>query len=179
MELRSTGLIVVSMVLGLNSDAYHANVYGIEIYPPYCCSLKEMVQRYQAHIETESKSPSSSGASKPQKQQQRHSSKYSRFLTCGELLQTVEREEEFVDELNVTDLLHLEKQFETALIQTRTAKTDLLLGSITSLHEKTINGQYEFEKMLEEEKRVLKEKIVGSKTPPVNIDLNAKPSSFI
>ncbi|KAI3467727.1 hypothetical protein Pfo_024390, partial [Paulownia fortunei] len=85
-------------------------------------------------------------------------SKYAGLLTSRELLQIVERElgEPSVDQLSVTDLVHLEKQLEDALIQTRSVKTHLLLDSISSLHEK--------EKMLAEEKRCLEEKIAGRKT---------------
>ncbi|KAI3452579.1 hypothetical protein Pfo_009243, partial [Paulownia fortunei] len=125
--------------------------------------LTEILQRYHSRVETES-SPST-GVCEVQAQY----SQYSRFLTCGELLQIVERElgEPFVDQLNVTDLVHLENQLEAALIQTRTAKTHLLLDSLSSLHEK--------EKMLAEEKRLLEEKIAGSKTNKAIIDLNVIP----
>ncbi|PIN07514.1 hypothetical protein CDL12_19915 [Handroanthus impetiginosus] len=80
-------------------------------------------------------------------------SKYERLLTSGQLLQIVEKElvEPRDDQLSIADLVHLEKQFESALIQTRSTKTHLLLNSLSDLHEK--------EKMLEEEKRCLQEKL--------------------
>ncbi|KAG6398710.1 hypothetical protein SASPL_140178 [Salvia splendens] len=55
------------------------------------------------------------------------------------------------DDLSVTDFMHLQKQFETALMQTRETKTRLLLKSISSLKEQ--------EKLLEEEKKVLQGKV--------------------
>ncbi|XP_020547792.1 agamous-like MADS-box protein AGL27 isoform X1 [Sesamum indicum] len=102
-------------------------------------------------------------------------SKHSRSVSCGELLQIVERdlEEPLVDQLSVTDLLHLENELQAALTQTRTTKTHLLLDSISSLHEK--------EKMLVEEKGVLEEKIGGSmtsgRTKKVILDLNIIPDA--
>ncbi|KAH6777493.1 hypothetical protein C2S52_007046 [Perilla frutescens var. hirtella] len=138
----------------------------------YCSSnsLTEVLQRYHSRVETDS-SPSTEVC-----ETQAQYSKYSRFVTCKELLQIVEREfeEPCADELSVTDFVHLEKQFEAALVQTRATKTHLLLESISSLHEK--------EKMLEEEKMVLEGKhiqIAGgkTKTKAVAIDLNAIPDS--
>ncbi|GER56087.1 MADS-box transcription factor 1 [Striga asiatica] len=130
--------------------------------------LAEILQRYHRHFEKEP-SPST----EPH-ESQAEISKYSMFLTCGELLQITEGQplsllESFLEQLSVTDLLHLEKQLEEALVQTRTTKTDMLLASITSLNEK--------EKMLAEEKRVLQEKIAaGSKSSKAMlIDLNVVP----
>ncbi|KAL0364339.1 UNVERIFIED_CONTAM: hypothetical protein Sangu_0531500 [Sesamum angustifolium] len=86
----------------------------------------------------------------------------SEIQICRELGETC------VDNLTVTDLVHLEKQLEDALIQIRATKTHLLLDSISTLHEK--------EKMLAEEKRHLEEKIAGSKadgrTNKMIMDLN-------
>lgn len=116
----------------------------------YCSSnnsLTEILRRYNSLIEKDSSS--STEVCEAQDQY----SKYSRFLTCKELLQIMERE---LEELSVTDFVHLEKQLEAALMQTRTTKTNLLLESISNLHEK--------EKKLEEEKVALEGKIAGSKT---------------
>lgn len=130
----------------------------------YCSSnnsVTEILRRYNSLIEKDS-SPSTE-VSETQDQY----SKYSRFLTCKELLQIVERE---LEELSVTDFVHLEKQLEAALMQTRTTKTNLLLESMSNLHEK--------EKMLEEEKMALEGKIAGSKTQKKKkkaIDLNVIP----
>ncbi|XP_057811191.1 agamous-like MADS-box protein AGL27 isoform X2 [Salvia miltiorrhiza] len=132
----------------------------------YCStnSLSEILQRYHSRAETEA-GPSTQVCEKQ--------AKYSRFMTCEELLQVVEREfeEPSADDLSVADFMHLEKQFETALIQARATKTHLLLKTISSLEEK--------EKLLEEEKILLQEKINGSKgkskTKIPTIDLNALP----
>ncbi|KAK4597596.1 hypothetical protein RGQ29_015209 [Quercus rubra] len=55
------------------------------------------------------------------------------------------------EQLSVTDLVKLERQFNAALSQTRSRKTQLMLESIMSLHEK--------ERMLREEKKLLQRKI--------------------
>ncbi|XP_073132677.1 agamous-like MADS-box protein AGL27 isoform X2 [Henckelia pumila] len=88
---------------------------------------------------------------------QEQCSKYTGFLTSGELLQIVERElgEPCIDKLSVTDLVNLETQLQAALIRTRSTKTRLLLDSISSLNEQ--------EKMLAEDNKQMEEKIVGSK----------------
>ncbi|KAK4423957.1 Agamous-like MADS-box protein [Sesamum alatum] len=130
--------------------------------------LTEILQRYHRHIETES-SPSTAVCDSLVE-----CSKHSRSITC-ELLQIVERDlkEPSVDQLSVTDLLHLENELQTALRHTRTAKTHLLLDSISSLQEK--------EKMLVEEKEVLEGKIAGSKTSgrtkKIRLDLNLIPDA--
>ncbi|XP_020547794.1 agamous-like MADS-box protein AGL27 isoform X3 [Sesamum indicum] len=131
--------------------------------------LTEILERYHSHIEAES-SPSTAVC-----ESLVECSKHSRSVSCGELLQIVERdlEEPLVDQLSVTDLLHLENELQAALTQTRTTKTHLLLDSISSLHEK--------EKMLVEEKGVLEEKIGGSmtsgRTKKVILDLNIIPDA--
>ncbi|EYU33457.1 hypothetical protein MIMGU_mgv1a023158mg, partial [Erythranthe guttata] len=58
-----------------------------------------------------------------------------------------------LDELSVTDLVLLEKQIGVALIQTRSAKTQRMLNTVSSLREEKKN--------LAEEKRSLEE-ITGS-----------------
>lgn len=60
-------------------------------------------------------------------------------------------EESDVDDLSITDLVHLENQVETALTQTRLRKTHLLIESIKNLHDK--------EKLLIEENKVLEDEI--------------------
>ncbi|XP_057810548.1 agamous-like MADS-box protein AGL27 [Salvia miltiorrhiza] len=129
----------------------------------YCStnSLSEILQRYHSRAETDAG---------PSTQVCETQAKYSRFITCKELLQIVERdlEEPSADDLSVADFINLEKQFETALIQTRETKTQLLLKSISSLEKEEL--------MLEEEKMLLLGKIGGSKTKIRAIDLNALPS---
>lgn len=80
-------------------------------------------------------------------------SKYSIFMAMKELLQTVQKqlEEPDVDDLSITDLVHLENQVETALTQTRFRKTHLLIESIKNLHDK--------EKLLRGENKVLEDEI--------------------
>ncbi|KAG6396724.1 hypothetical protein SASPL_142880 [Salvia splendens] len=115
-------------------------------HPTY---LTEIVQRYNNRAETEAGPSNQVGESQPK--------------TC-----LWELDKPCVDDLSVTDFVHLEKQFETALLQTRATKTNLLLESLSSLHGK--------EKLLEEENKMLQEKISVSKTKtPPAFDLNALP----
>ncbi|KAL7093987.1 hypothetical protein ACP275_11G072900 [Erythranthe tilingii] len=104
------------------------------------CSTNSILQRYRDQAE-------SSTGSREEKGQ---SSDDSGFITSDEILQKVERE---LDELCVTDLVLLEKQIEVALIQTRSAKTQRMLDTVSSLREEKKN--------LAEEKRRLEE-ITGS-----------------
>ncbi|XP_075657045.1 MADS-box protein FLOWERING LOCUS C-like [Castanea sativa] len=71
----------------------------------------------------------------------------------AELLEIVQSQLEGpnIEQLSVTDLVKLEKQFNAALTQTRSRKTQLMLESIMGLHEK--------ERMLREEKKLLQRKI--------------------
>ncbi|XP_015060177.1 protein MADS AFFECTING FLOWERING 5-like [Solanum pennellii] len=112
-------------------------------------SLTEMLQRYKSHIEAEKEISTEI--------QVAEHSKYSGFITMGELLQTTERqlEETNDDVLTVTDLIHLENELQTALIQLRSRKTHLLLESAKGLHEK--------EKLLQEEKKHLVDNIASIK----------------
>ncbi|KAL1539237.1 MADS-box protein FLOWERING LOCUS C-like [Salvia divinorum] len=118
-------------------------------------SMTRILQRYHNHPAAKDASPST------------RPDEYSSFLTCEELLQTVDRklDEPSSNDLTFTDFIHLQKQFETALMQTRETKTGLLLKSISSLKEQ--------EKLLEEEKMVLQEKVNASKRNRGAIDLNA------
>ncbi|XP_049398141.1 agamous-like MADS-box protein AGL70 isoform X2 [Solanum stenotomum] len=109
-------------------------------------SLSGMLQRYESHVDAE----------KEINAEIQHS-KYSGFTTMGELLQTTERqlEETNADGLTVTDLIHLENELQTALIQVRSRKTHLMLECAKDLHEK--------EKLLQEEKKHLEDNIVSIK----------------
>nr|BAG31396.1 RIN-like MADS-box protein [Torenia fournieri] len=128
-------------------------------------SLVETLQRYHRQHEIEP-GPSSGVCTK-----KANNSNYARFLTSEELIQTVESElgENCPDCLSVTDLLHLENQFQTALIQARSTKTQLLLDSITTLQEK--------EKSLVEEKKLLDQQACQTKSNDKTkmLDLNALP----
>ncbi|CAA3015904.1 agamous-like MADS-box AGL27 [Olea europaea subsp. europaea] len=69
---------------------------------------------------------------------QEHYSNYASCLSIVELLQIVERDlrEPDIDNLSITDLVHLEEQLQAALMGARSTKTHMMLQSITSLHEK-------------------------------------------
>ncbi|KAJ8539463.1 hypothetical protein K7X08_013715 [Anisodus acutangulus] len=112
-------------------------------------SLTGTLQRYKSHVEAEKEICTEI--------QVTEHSKYSSFTTMGELLQTTEREleETNADDLTVTDLVHLEKDLEAALIQTRSRKTHLMLESVKGLHEK--------EKLLREENKLLEDNISSIK----------------
>ncbi|XP_047257071.1 agamous-like MADS-box protein AGL70 isoform X4 [Capsicum annuum] len=136
-------------------------------------SMTGILQRYERHIEAAKEiSPEI---------QVSELSKYSRFMTMGELLQATERqfEETNADGLTVTDLVHLENELQTTLIQTRSRKfcfmqTHLLLESVKDLHEQ--------EKLLREENKLLEDNIAGMKKnrkvnemsdlPPQRVTLN-------
>ncbi|XP_057776988.1 MADS-box protein FLOWERING LOCUS C-like [Salvia miltiorrhiza] len=127
-------------------------------------NLTEILQRHQNQVEIES-------ASNGVVETQEHNNKYADALSNTELLQIVDKElggDQCGEQLSVIDLINLEKQFQEALIQTRSTKTHLLLDSISSLHEK--------EKMLGEEKKGLEEKIAESNTSgrrdKMTLDLN-------
>ncbi|XP_060173274.1 agamous-like MADS-box protein AGL27 isoform X3 [Lycium barbarum] len=93
-------------------------------------SLTGILQQYESHIEAEKEISAEILL-------EEHS-KCSRFMKMGELLQTTERqlEETNADGLAVTDLVHLENELQTALIQARSRKTHLMLESVKGLHEK-------------------------------------------
>ncbi|XP_047257653.1 agamous-like MADS-box protein AGL70 [Capsicum annuum] len=97
-------------------------------------SVTGILQRYESHVETE-------------KEISEHSNYSS--MKIGELLQITERqlEETNADGLTITELVHLENELQTALIQIRSRKTHLMLESVKDLHEK--------EKLLREEKKLL------------------------
>ncbi|XP_055810257.1 agamous-like MADS-box protein AGL70 [Solanum dulcamara] len=112
-------------------------------------SLTGILQRYESHVEAEKEISAEI--------QVAEHSKYSGFTTMGELLQTTERqlEETNDDGLTVTDLIHLEDELQTALIQVRSRKTHLMLESAKDLHEKG--------KVLQEEKKHLEDNIATMK----------------
>ncbi|KAL3368687.1 hypothetical protein AABB24_009493 [Solanum stoloniferum] len=108
-------------------------------------SLTGVIHRYNTHIKAEDKVSAEVDDTEE--------SKYASFMRMEELLQTVEKQlkEPDVDDLSITDLVHLENQVETALTQTRFRKTHLLIESIKNLHDK--------EKQLIEENKVLEDEI--------------------
>ncbi|KAH0677967.1 agamous-like MADS-box protein AGL27 [Solanum tuberosum] len=108
-------------------------------------SLTGVIHRYNTHMKAEDKVSAEVDDTEE--------SKYASFMRMEELLQTVEKQlkEPDVDDLSITDLVHLENQVETALTQTRFRKTHLLIESIKNLHDK--------EKQLIEENKVLEDEI--------------------
>nr|AGC94569.1 flowering locus C [Betula platyphylla] len=74
-----------------------------------------------------------------------------------EILKLVQKQLEGpnIEQLNVTDLAQLETQFNAALTYTRSRKTQLMMESIISLHEK--------ERMLREENELLEREIASMK----------------
>ncbi|CAL5398369.1 unnamed protein product [Camellia sinensis] len=65
-------------------------------------------------------------------------------------------EEPYVDQLSVTDLIQLEKEFDAALTQIKSRKTLLMMESIMALHEK--------ERILQEENKLLANQIAAMET---------------
>ncbi|XP_060173265.1 agamous-like MADS-box protein AGL27 [Lycium barbarum] len=108
-------------------------------------SLTGILQQYESQVEADKEISAEI--------QVTEHSKYSRFVTTGELLQTTERqlEETNADGLTVTDLVHLENELRTALIQTKSRQTHLMLESVKGLHEE--------EKLLREENKLLEDNI--------------------
>ncbi|KAL7093981.1 hypothetical protein ACP275_11G072500 [Erythranthe tilingii] len=97
------------------------------------CIIDLVLQRYKDEAESSTRSSEAKGQS-------------NNSITSKELLQDVERE---LDELSVTDLMLLQKEIEAAISQTRSAKTQRMVDTVSSLREE--------EKNLAEEKRSLEE----------------------
>ncbi|XP_059286876.1 agamous-like MADS-box protein AGL70 isoform X1 [Lycium ferocissimum] len=112
-------------------------------------SVTGILQRYKSHVEAEKEISAEI--------QVAEHSKYSRFMTVGELLQRTERqlEETNADGLTVTDLIHWENELQTAIIQIRSRKTNMMLESVKGLHKK--------EKQLLEENKFLEDNIARIK----------------
>lgn len=115
-------------------------------------SLSKILDRYQSRFQVEMKE--SKGLNDIEKNHLEDASLEDASLPShAELLEIVQSQLEGpnVEQLSVTDLVKLERQFNAALSQTRSRKTQLMLESIMSLHEK--------ERMLREEKKLLQRKI--------------------
>ncbi|KAL0004614.1 hypothetical protein SO802_012175 [Lithocarpus litseifolius] len=115
-------------------------------------SLSKILDRYQSRFQVEMKE--SKGLNDIEKNRLEDASLEDVSLPShAELLEIVQSQLEGpnMEQLSVTDLVKLEKQFSAALSQTRSRKTQLMLESIMSLHEK--------ERMLREEKKLLQRKI--------------------
>ncbi|XP_030960526.1 agamous-like MADS-box protein AGL27 isoform X1 [Quercus lobata] len=115
-------------------------------------SLSKILDRYQSRFQVEMKE--SKGLNDIEKNHLEDASLEDVSLPShAELLEIVQSQLEGpnIEQLSVTDLVKLERQFNAALSQTRSRKTQLMLESIMSLHEK--------ERMLREEKKLLQRKI--------------------
>ncbi|KAF3634922.1 putative agamous-like MADS-box protein AGL31-like [Capsicum annuum] len=95
-------------------------------------SLTGILQRYKSHVEAEKEISAEIQVAE---------SKYSRFMPMGELLQETDRqlEETNADDFTVSDLIHLENELQTALIQTRSRKVFISIG--TTLH-RTVDDNF-------------------------------------
>lgn len=103
-------------------------------------SLSKILDRYQSRIQVEMKE--SKGLNDIEKNHLEDASLEDVILPShAELLETVQSQLEGpnIEQLSVTDLVKLERQFNAALSQTRSRKTQLMLESIMSLHEKVCN----------------------------------------
>nr|GEY88644.1 K-box region and MADS-box transcription factor family protein [Tanacetum cinerariifolium] len=78
-----------------------------------------------------------------------------RFRTCNELLQTVDRlVEENNEQLSVNDMTLLELELDAALMETRLAKTRLRMEYVSTLQEK--------EKTLNQDKEELQKQVASA-----------------
>ncbi|XP_030960527.1 agamous-like MADS-box protein AGL27 isoform X2 [Quercus lobata] len=100
-------------------------------------SLSKILDRYQSRFQVEMKE--SKGLNDIEKNHLEDASLEDVSLPShAELLEIVQSQLEGpnIEQLSVTDLVKLERQFNAALSQTRSRKTQLMLESIMSLHEK-------------------------------------------
>ncbi|XP_023741822.1 agamous-like MADS-box protein AGL27 isoform X2 [Lactuca sativa] len=74
-----------------------------------------------------------------------------KFRTCKELLQTVDRlvEENNRDELSVIEMTQLEEELAAALMQTRSRKTQLMMEYLSTLQQAEMNLIKEKEEVIE------------------------------
>ncbi|XP_062156681.1 MADS-box protein FLOWERING LOCUS C-like [Alnus glutinosa] len=112
-------------------------------------SLAKILERHWSRFKEETKA--SSGLSEIESYQPEYASQQSQV----ELLKLVQQELKGpnMEQLSVTDLAQLEKKLNAALMYTRTRKTQLMMESIISLHEK--------ERMLREENELLEREIAA------------------
>ncbi|KAK4357645.1 hypothetical protein RND71_023255 [Anisodus tanguticus] len=97
-------------------------------------SLTGIIHRYHNHMKAEDKVSADVNDTEE--------SKYASFMPMEELLQTVEKkfEEPDVNDLSITDLVHLENQVETALTQTRFRKVGFSTFLCTFTHVQTCSS---------------------------------------
>ncbi|KAI3523794.1 hypothetical protein L1887_02199 [Cichorium endivia] len=139
------------------SDLHDADVAvvvvssGGELYE-YCSggtdSMEPMLSRYQnSCLHTEEDQTTKEAASKD--------TGSTKFRTCKELLQSVKRLDEEPSKFSMSDMAELEVELTAALMHTRSRKTELMLESMSNLHEQ--------EKKLTEENEELKKQVASVK----------------
>ncbi|PWA86713.1 K-box region and MADS-box transcription factor family protein [Artemisia annua] len=102
-----------------------------------------------------------------------------RFRTCNELLQTVDRlVEENNEQFSVNDMTQLEQELDAALMQTRLRKTHLMMEYVSTLQEKVCFSfpplpKKEKEKTLSEDKEELQKQVAATKQNDGGGGLNA------
>ncbi|KAK2969328.1 hypothetical protein RJ640_030869 [Escallonia rubra] len=74
-----------------------------------------------------------------------------------------------IEELSVTDLVHLEEQLNSALVRTRSRKTQLMMKALVTLREKEGN--------VRDENELLKQEIVATEKKDVDDNNNQSDSS--
>ncbi|KAI6692205.1 hypothetical protein NL676_019915 [Syzygium grande] len=111
-------------------------------------SFTNILERYHNHL-------GEAETSKDAKTVEENGSEDAVYWSHPEMLQIVQRylSGPDIEKLSVTDLVQLEKQLHSALRQTRSRKTELMLESKTTLQEQ--------EKMMREEHESLKEEIAS------------------
>nr|QPF20772.1 MADS-box family protein [Chrysanthemum x morifolium] len=115
-------------------------------------SVEHMLSRYERSI-TEEGERTNNGAGG----QLEVLSQCTKFRTCKELLQAVDRlvEENNSEGLSVTDMTELELELDAALVQTRLRKTQLMMEYMSSLQEE--------EKKLTADKEELDKQVASAK----------------
>lgn len=142
------------------SDLHDADVSvvvvssGGELYE-YCSggtdSMEPMLSRYQNNcLHTEEQTTQGSEASKDTGIDK----KGTKFRTCKELLQSVRRLDEEPSKFSMSDMAELEVELTAALMHTRSRKTQLMLESMSNLHEQ--------KRKLTEENEQLKQQVASA-----------------
>ncbi|OMO85381.1 Transcription factor, MADS-box [Corchorus capsularis] len=112
-------------------------------------SLRKILERYQIHVDEEAAIYNS--VHEAAKSRDEHSD----LWRATSLQEMVERhiEGQDIQQLNMTQLINLEKQLDSILRQTRNRKTQLMMDTVDALHEK--------ENQLKQEKNVMENKIAA------------------
>ncbi|CAH1423491.1 unnamed protein product [Lactuca virosa] len=135
---RRTGLIKKARHLSLLCDADVALIVFSapgKLYE-FCSSASNSMAHLLARYEKNRLEPES-GTIKGDDQDLELPLQCTKFRTCKELLQEVDRlvEENNTEELSLTDMTQLEEELHDALVQTRSRKTQLMMDYIATLQE--------------------------------------------